>query len=174
MNLAFGFIVRNIEDGGSRCFYAHENNGLQDCFKLVCTRDDLTKRKKFCINIDVKVSCSRERMNTKWKFCKLKNLIVFAALLRDVPMGCKDAVLPELLLKNHIVIFLTYEEITRQPYRDSLWLLCALVLQLLWNERLEEKTYKSFILLISRMDGLSPRKFKGVHMRDLPIVEDLL
>ena len=43
VNLAFGFILKNIEDGGFRYFYAHENNTLLDRSKLVCTHDDLTK-----------------------------------------------------------------------------------------------------------------------------------
>ena len=55
----------------------------------------------FSDKTDVKEYCSRERMNTKLRFYKLTNLTVFAALLKDVPMGCKDAVLPESLLKLH-------------------------------------------------------------------------
>ena len=43
VNLAFGFILRNGEDGGFRYFYAHENNTLLDQCKLVCTHDDLAK-----------------------------------------------------------------------------------------------------------------------------------
>ena len=39
VNLAFDFILRDIEDGAFRCFYAHENNTLLYRFKLVCTRD---------------------------------------------------------------------------------------------------------------------------------------
>ena len=35
--LAFGFIFKNIEDGGFRYFYAHENNTLLERSKLVCT-----------------------------------------------------------------------------------------------------------------------------------------
>ena len=35
VNLAFGFILKNIEDGGFRFFYAHENNTLLDRSKLV-------------------------------------------------------------------------------------------------------------------------------------------
>ena len=65
VNLAFGFILKNIEDGGFRYFYAHENNTLLDGSKLVCTHDDLTKWKEFLNKTDVIVSCSRERMNTK-------------------------------------------------------------------------------------------------------------
>ena len=89
MNLAFGFILKNIEDGGFIYFYAHENNTLLDRFKLVCTHDDLAKLKDFPNKTDVIEFCSRERMNTKWKFYKLTNLAVFAALRKDEPMRCR-------------------------------------------------------------------------------------
>ena len=100
VNLAFGFILKNLEDGGFRYFYAYENSTLLDRSKLVCTHDDLAKLKEFLNKTDVIESCSRERMNTKWRFYKLTNLTVFAASLKDVPMGCKNAVLPEPLLRN--------------------------------------------------------------------------
>ena len=92
VNLAFGFVLKNIEDGGFRYFYAHENNTLLNRSKLVCTHDDLTKLKDFFNKTFGIESCSRERLNTKWRFYKLTNLTVFAALLKVVPMGCKDAV----------------------------------------------------------------------------------
>ena len=41
VNLAFGTIWKNMEDGGFRYFYAHENNTLLNRSKLVCTHDDL-------------------------------------------------------------------------------------------------------------------------------------
>ena len=174
VNLAFGFILKNIEDGGFRYFYAHENNTLLDRSKLVCTHDDLAKLKEFLKKTDVIESCSRERMNTKWRFYKLTNLSVFAALLKDVPMGCENAVLPEPLLRNCTINCLTFEESTRQPYNDNLCLLRALALHLHGTQRLEEETSKLFILFINKMDGLSPNQFQGVHMNDIPIVEDLL
>ena len=80
---------------------------MLDRSKLVCTHDDLAKLKDFLNKTDVKESCSRERMNTKWRFYNLTTLTVFAALSKDVPMGCKNAVLPEHLLKNHTINYLT-------------------------------------------------------------------
>ena len=67
----------------------------------VCTKDDLTKEKDVLNQIYVIESCSREKMNTKWRLCKLTNLTAFAALLKDVPMCCKHAVSPEPLFENH-------------------------------------------------------------------------
>ena len=174
VNLAFGFILKNIEDAGFRYFYAHENNTLLDRSKLVCTHNDLAKLKDFLIQTDVIESCNREKTNTKWRFYKLTNSTVFAALLKDVPMGCKNAVLPEPLLKNHTINCLTYEENIRQPYNDNLCLFRALALHLHGTQRLEEETSKLFYLFINKMDGLTPNQFQGVHMNDIPTVEDLL
>ena len=50
----------------------------------------------------------------------------------------------------------------------------ALALHMHGNQRLEEKTSKLFNLFINKMDGLNPNQFQGVHMNDIPTVEDLL
>ena len=118
-------------------------------------------------------SCARERVNRKWKFLKLTNVTNFAALLKDIPMGCKDAVLPEPLLKNRTVNCLTFEQNTRQPYNDNLCLFRDLCLDLHGNERLEEETNKLFNLYLQKKDGIEPASFQGVCMDDIPTVEEL-
>ena len=60
--------------------------------------------------MDIVDLCTRERANTKRKFYRLTNLTVFAALLEDVAMVCKESVLPEPLLKNQNVNSLTFEK----------------------------------------------------------------
>ena len=174
VSLAFGFISKTIEDAGFRYFYAHEKRTLLDPSKLVCTHDHLAKLKDFLDKTNVIECCSRDRLNTKWRFYKLTNLTVFAALLKDVPMGCKNAVVPKLLLKNHTINCLTFEENTRQPFNDNLCLFHALALHMHGNQQLEEETSKLFNLFINKMDGLSADQFQGVHMNEIPVVEDLL
>ena len=146
VNLAFGFVLKNVEDGSCRYFYAHENNTLIERLKLVCTPDDITNLKENLQKVDIVDLCTRERANTKWKFYKLTKLTVFAVLLKDVPMGCKDCVPPEPLLKNQNVKCLTFEKNTRKPYNDNLRLFRAVALHLFGNERLEEETSKIFNL----------------------------
>ena len=68
VNLAFGFTLKIIEDGVFRYFHAHENNTLLDRSNLVCTHDDLAKLTNFLNKTDVIECCSREKMNTKWRF----------------------------------------------------------------------------------------------------------
>ena len=174
LNLALGFILKNIEDGTFRYFYAHENNTLLEQSKLVSNKDDMAKLKEILKKTDVIESCTKERSNTKWRFFKLTNSTIFAALLKDIPMGCKDAVLPESLLKNHTVNCLTFEKNTRKPYNDNLCLFRALALHLHGNERLEEETSKLFNLFLVNSTNPDPSKFQGVCMHDIAAVEDMV
>ena len=86
VNLAFGFVLKNIEDGMCRYFYTHENNTVMES-KLVCTPDDIANLKEKLQTVDIIDLCTRERANTKRKFYKLTNVTVFAALLKDIAMG---------------------------------------------------------------------------------------
>ena len=174
LNLAPGFILKNIEDGKFSYFYAHENNTLLEQSNIVSNKDDMAKLKEILKKTDVIESCTKERSNTKWRFFKLTNLTIFAALLRDVTMGCKDAVLPESLLRNPSIYCLTSERNTRQPYKDNLCIFRALALHLHGNERLEEKTSKLFNSFLVNSTNPDPSKFQGVCMDDIPSVEDIV
>ena len=81
LNLALGFILKNIEDGKFRYFYAHENNTLLEQSKLVSNKDDMAKLKEILKKTDVIESCTKESSNTKWRFFISTNLTIFAALL---------------------------------------------------------------------------------------------
>ena len=137
-------------------------------------KDDMTKLKEILKKTDVTESCTKERSNTKWRFFKLTNITIFAALLRDIPMGCKDAVLPESLLKNHTVNCLTFVKNTRKPYNDNLCLFRALVLHLQGNEKREKKTSKLFNLFLVNSTNPDPSKILGVCMDDIPSVEEIV
>ena len=110
----------------------------------MCTPDDIVNLKEKIQKMDIFDRCTRERANTKWKFYKLTNVIIFAALLKGIPMGCKYTVLLEPVLKNHNVNCLTFEKNTLQPYNDNLCLFRALALHLHGNKTLEEETSKIF------------------------------
>ena len=94
--------------------------------------------------MDIVGICTRERAKTMCKLYKLTNSTIFASLLKDVRMGCKDTVFPEPLLKNSNVNCLSYEKNTLQPYNDNLCLFRALAQHLHGNKKLEEETSKIF------------------------------
>ena len=174
INLAFAFVLGNIEDGMCRYFYAHENKTNMEKSKLVCTQADMTNLKDRMKKVDIVDFCTRERVNTKWKIYKPTILTVFASLLKNVHMGCKNTILTEPLFKNHTVNCLTFEKNTRQPYNDNLCLFRALALHLLGNEKPEKETsnFFNFFLINSEERGVS--NFQGVHLNDNLKVEDLL
>ena len=171
LNLALGFLLKNIENGKFGYFYAHESNTLLEQTKLVSNKEDMTNLKKILKKTDVIESCTKERSNTKWTFFKLTNLTIFAAILRDKPMGCKDAVLLESFLRNPSINCLTHEQNTKKTYKDNLCLFRELALHLHGNERLEEETSKLFSLFLVNSTNPDPSKFQGVCMADLPSVE---
>ena len=92
VNLAFGFVHKSVQDRSWRYFYAHENDTVMERLKLCVHQTTLPiwKRnyRKSTLLMFVHER-ERERAITKWKFYKLTNLTVFAALLKDVPMGLK-------------------------------------------------------------------------------------
>ena len=169
VNLEFGFVLKNID---LRYFYAHENSSIKERSKLVCRQGDMTNLKERMQKMDIVDICTREITNTKWRIYQLTNLTIFASLLNDVPMGCKDTILPEPLLKNHNVNCLTFERNTLQPYNDNLYLCRALALHLHGNKMLEEETSKKYKLFLKNGQERDPPKFQGVHMTDIPKVEN--
>ena len=174
VNLAFGFVRKNIEDGMCRYFYGHKNITITEKSKLVCTQADKTNLKDRMQNVDIADVCTRERANTKWKFYKLTNLTNFPSLPKNVLLGCKDRVLTEPLLKNHNVNCLTFGRNTRKPFNDNLCLFRALALHLYGNEKLEEETSTTFNLFHLNSEEGDASNFEGVHFNDIPKVEDLL
>ena len=100
INIALGFVLRNIETGEYRYFYAHENNTLFEKSHLLCTKADLTTIKGKVEKFDTVEQCTQERQNTKWRFKLITNVTIFAALLKNIPMRSPDSVLPEPLLRH--------------------------------------------------------------------------
>ena len=110
---------------------------LNLCVRKLIWLTSRTESKNWIILIFVP---EKERIQSG-NFTNLSSTI-FASLLEDVPMGCKDTVLPEPLSKNQNVNCLTFEENTLQSYNDNLCLFRALALHLHGNKKLEEKTSK--------------------------------
>ena len=96
------------------------------------------------------------------EFLQVTNVRIFAALLKEVPMGCRETVLQDLPLKNRSVKCLNLEENTRKLYKDKLCLFRALVLRFHGNERLEEETSMIFNLFLKKTGGTDPANFRGV------------
>ena len=172
--LTLGFFLQKIEDSKFRYFYPHESNSLWEQSKLVSNKDEMAKLKKILKKTDLIESCTKEWFSTRRRVFKLTNLTLFAAQLTIIPMVCKDAALPESLLKNYTVKCLTHEQNTKKPYEKNLCLFRALALHLHGNGRLEEETSKLFSLFLINSTDPDPSKLQGVCIDYIPSVEDIV
>ena len=114
------------------------------------------------------------RKKLKVEVPQVEKINCVCSLLRDIPLVCRDAVLPEPLLRNCTINCFTFEETTRQPYNLNLCLFRAVASHLHVNQKVEEISSEFSILILGRLDRLSPSQFHGVHMNDIPSNEDLL
>ena len=161
VNLAFGVVLKRVEAGSCRLFYAYENITVMERSKLVCTPNDINNLKGKLQKMDIVDLCARERANTKWKFYKLTKLKVFAALLKDVPTGCEDSLLPEPLLKNQNVKCLTFWKKYKKalqcqslPFQSS----CS---AFIWQREIGGRNIHSFQTFPEQLWGRRPIKVPG-------------
>ena len=114
----------------------------------------------------------KKRQNTKWQFKLITNVTIFAALLKNIPVGCSDSVLPDPLLKNPSVNYLLSNK-DKEPYKDPLCLFRALAMYMNGHKDLDSHTFIYFTDFISKF-GYDPKNFRGVSAEDLPVVEEIV
>ena len=141
INIPLGLVPRNIETGEYRFFYAHENNTVFEKSPLLCTKADLISIQGKVEKFDIVEQCTQERQNTKWRFKLITNVTIFAALLKNLPMGCPDSVLLEPLPKNHSVNCLLSNK-DNEPYKDHLCLFRALPMFMNGPSDLDSHTFR--------------------------------
>ena len=89
-------------------------------------------------------------------------------------MGCKDAVLPESLSRNHSVNCLTYEQNTKNhtktifAFSENLLFTC---MEMRNSKKKHQKLFNFYLINSSNPD---PSKVQGVCLDDIPSVEDIV
>ena len=102
----------------------------------------------------------------------ITNVTIFAALLKNIPMGCPDSVLPEPLLRHTQVNCLLSNK-DKEPYKDHLCLFRALAMYMNGHNDLDSHTSRYFTDYISKF-GYDPKNLRGVSVEDLPVVEEIV
>ena len=139
---------------------------------LLCTKADLITIQEKVEKFDIAEQCTQEHQTTKWRFKLITNVTIFAAILKNIPMGSPDSVLPEPLLKNHSVNCLLSDK-DKQLYKDHLCLFRALTMYLHDHSKLDAHTSELFTEFISK-SGYDPKNFRGVAINDLPLLEEIV
>ena len=152
----------------------HNKKNLMRPSESIETEENLVKISKVLSKTGVVEAATKKQPDTKWKFYKLTNVTVFAALLEENLKGCEDALLPISLKKFHTGNCLIYEENTRKLYNDNLCLFRALDFHLLGNGRIEEEISESFPIFLEKNGRTNQMIFQIVCKSDIPILEDLV
>ena len=79
--------------------------------------------------MDLVETCAQERENTNWLFALTTNVTIFCALLKNIPMRCIDAVLPEQLLRRSNINCLVSNGYG-ETYKDYLCMFRAIAVHL--------------------------------------------
>ena len=80
MNVSLGYLLKNMETGMFRYFYAENNNPLLELPITVATSDDLENLKTQIELVNFNESVTAARPDTKWKFYKLTNVSTISTL----------------------------------------------------------------------------------------------
>ena len=110
---------------------------------LLCTKADLISIQGKVEKFDIVEQCTQERQNTKWRFNLITNITNFAALLKNIPVGCPDSVLLEPLLRHKQVNCLLSDK-DKQPYKNHLCLFRALTMYLHGHSNRDAHTSQLF------------------------------
>ena len=115
---------------------------------------------------------TKERSSNKWKLLFTTNVTIFAALLKIVPVGCKDILLPANLIKRSDVNCLTYKS-NKEQYNDNIFLLKAVCVHKTGSERFEEETKKKINACLAANPHLLVQNLRGIRLQNLHNIERL-
>ena len=105
LNVAFGFAIKNVKEGSCWYYFARKTKTLLEWIQLFAAAENLTKMNNLPCNTVVLESCTKDE-----KIYKLINVTFSAAWLKENPMGCRDVLLLDPLVKNPSVKCLTLAE----------------------------------------------------------------
>ena len=80
VNIALGFILRNVDTDEYRYFYAHENNTFFEKSHLLSSKGDLVSLQDRVEKTNLVETCAQERDKTKWRCALTANVKIFRAL----------------------------------------------------------------------------------------------
>ena len=170
INLSFSFVLRNIETGELRFFYASNNTNVLD--KPMLVHNDITFSQFIDVlrTLDVLEWVRNQRPNSKWVFFKLVQTLVTVTRL-NFPIGA-PVDLPPYILSNPSIIALANNRHSGEPYIDNLCLFRCLALHQGEGECSLERVTKALFDQYLQETSMVREDFDGVDLSELCFVEE--
>ena len=154
INLSFSFVLRNIETGELRFFYASNNTNVLDSLWM----------------LDVLEWVRNQRPNSKWVFFKLVQTLVTVTRL-NFPIGA-PVDLPPYILSNPSIIALANNRHSEEPYIDKLCLFRCLALHQGEGHCRLERVTKALFNQYLQETSMVREDVDGVDLSELCFVEE--
>ena len=172
INLNFSFVLRNIETGELRFFYASNNTSMLDRPMLIHDNASFRDFLEVLRTLDILEWVRNQRPNSKWVFLKLVQTLVTVTRL-NFPIGCSGIELPHYITVNEAIVSVVRDRHSGEAYDDNLCLFRCLALHQGEGERhFRRATDANFELYLQEI-SLAPEDFDGVDVSDLYIAEEL-
>jgi hypothetical protein len=171
INISFSCVLRNIETGELRFFYATSNTSVLDALMLVNNAKTFRHFIDVLEAIDILERTRRQHPNSKWVFCSLVQALVTVTRL-NFPIG-HPSQLPPYVINNKSIIALAFDRHTGEPYNDYLCLFRCLALHQGAGERHLHRATNSLFGCYLQETSQDRDNFDGVDLSELDIVEGL-
>ena len=171
INISFSCVLRNIETGELRFFYASSNTSVLDAPMLVSDAKTFRHFIDVLEAIDILEWTRRQRPNSKWVFFSLVQALVTVTRL-NFPIG-HPSQLPPYVINNESIIALAFDRHTGEPYNDNLCLFRCLALHQGAGERHLHRATNSLFVRYLQETSQDRENFDVVDLRELDIVEGL-
>ncbi len=173
VNIAFGFILQNVENGEVRYYYPSQNGFIFDSPVLVANHEDLDGVLVQMGNTDWQEYVRRQKPNSKWSILQLTNVAFHVYPIVNRPIGRGErGTFPKWLVENRGLDPLEKDKNTGKLYNDNLcFFRCLARHQGYGLKNLETKTKQLASKYVATLDN--PLKFTGVTLTELHRLDKL-
>ena len=172
INVSFGFILRNIENGELRYYHSSYNLGrMLEAPHVISNEEDFETFLQAIMEEDILEWARKQRPNTKWTVVFVTNATFYINHLPDHPIGCVKMQLPEYININKAIIGLVTDKHHSTYYQDNLCFFRALAIHqgASWDNNLQmTNAVRHLLSLVTTED---PGTFEGIQLKDLPDME---
>ena len=174
INLAFDFILSNVETDERRYYYPSQNGLIFNHPLVVANEADLQKVLQRVRETDWVEYVRQQKPNSKWRIALLTNVAFHLYPMQDRTVGRGKIAghLPKWLVENQSLDVLEKDQRTDQLYADHLcYFRCLARYPGCGLKSLERKTQELISSYLATLE--QPESFAGVRLRDLHALDNL-
>ena len=171
VNMAFGIVLRDIITAEYTFFHPLESDGVLERPILITNQRDIDTFMDLIKNLNILEHLSKKRPNTRKVFHSVTNIMFYVNRTNFVLGAAED--LPDYIKSKTSIITLVRDCNGKDLYQDNKCLFRCLALKFGATQRNLENKSNALLQQWCVHKNLISEQFNGVHLKDIPQVEDL-